>query len=328
MTPLRVVLAGCESPLRDVLRAWERFSRLHCAAVFTDLQRHARDVARWLGPDVPVESLEQLGTTSGAARLSTVRCDWLVSIGSTVLYPPEVLHAPALGGLNMHPGRLPDYAGLHVHQWAIRNGESTFGATIHWLDHRIDTGDIVVQSTFALRGDESGLQLYRRCLRSGTELMLEVLARIDAGRSLPRRPQDPARYRIYRTRDARHGTIDWTRPAVEVERFIRAADYVPFQSPTYTPETHCGDLGFRIRRAVLVDEVASVAPGGIVRADEEGLVIACGDRRTVRATWIEDEEGKRIAIGGPEAGRFELVPGRRFGPVAKATPRIASGEAA
>ena len=67
--------------------------------------------------------------------------------------------APTIGSFNLHPGPLPEYAGLNVPSWAIYEGERSHGVTLHWMDEGIDTGPIVWQERFDDRLDDTGLAL-------------------------------------------------------------------------------------------------------------------------------------------------------------------------
>jgi methionyl-tRNA formyltransferase len=67
--------------------------------------------------------------TAACRQLANRPDAWLISANSTLIIPPVVLDVFAGRSLNLHPGVLPEYAGLHTHQWAIRNGEREFGVT-------------------------------------------------------------------------------------------------------------------------------------------------------------------------------------------------------
>ena len=79
---------------------------------------------------------------------------WLINVNSTMIIPAEVLALFEGRSLNFHPGLLPEYAGLHTHQWAIRNGEREFGVTVHRMEQKIDAGAIVGKLRFPITADE------------------------------------------------------------------------------------------------------------------------------------------------------------------------------
>ena len=209
----------------------------------------------------------------------------------------------------MHPGRLPDYAGLHTHQWAIRNGEAAFGVTVHEMRPSVDTGAVVGRRDFPLQGTETGLSLYLKCMEEGGSLLGEVIDRIVAGKALETHPQDMSRRRLYRHRDALDGRIDWAWTAPVIERFVRAAAYAPLASPTYTPTTH-----LPYGQVLTVDEVvlgpsAPEAPvGGTMIADEDGAGVVCGDGEVV---WLERVQLDGVAMTGREL-LAHVNPGERL----------------
>lgn len=164
--------------------------------------------------------------------------------------------------LNLHNGRLPEYAGRHVHQWAIRNGETESEATIHYMTAGVDAGDIVATRTFPIRPTDTGLSLFKASFAVGTELMIEAARKLMAGETLPRRPQVGTR-RVYRHKDALNGEIDTSMTAQQIVDFVRAGTYFPMRSPSYTPTFN----GKPVRKAEAVN-----APGPDVVACKHGFV--------------------------------------------------------
>jgi len=116
---------------------------------------------------------------------------WLISANSAFIVPAELLEQFEGRSLNFHPGLLPEYAGLHTHQWAIRNGEREFGVTVHRMENAIDTGPIVGQVRFPVKPDDTGLSLYSRCLTAGAELFSRIAGKIVRGEPLAEIPPGP-----------------------------------------------------------------------------------------------------------------------------------------
>lgn len=207
---------------------------------------------------------------------------WLINANSTTIIPAHVLNAFEGRSLNFHPGLLPEYAGLHTHQWAIRNGEREFGVTVHRMEQRIDTGAIVGQLRFPIRPEDTGLSLFSRCLAAGAELFPRVVAQIVRGEPLDDVPQDLTRRKLYRHRDALDGRIDWNTGAQAVADFIRAGNYEPLTSPTYVARLdRIGDADVEVLRA-RVEPASRSEPGTIVDLSDEGPLIACGDGAAIR----------------------------------------------
>jgi methionyl-tRNA formyltransferase len=209
---------------------------------------------------------------------------WLINANSTAIIPVSVLNAFEGRSLNFHPGLLPEYAGLHTHQWAIRNGEREFGVTVHRMEQRVDTGAIVGQLRFPIRPEDTGLSLFSRCLAAGAELFPRIVAQIVRGEPLDDVPQDLTRRKLYRHRDALDGRIDWNARARAVLDFIRAGNYEPLSSPTYVARLdRIGDGDVEVLRA-RVEPATGGEPGVIVDLSDEGPLVICGEGSAIRIT--------------------------------------------
>lgn len=221
--------------------------------------------------------------TAGCQSLADERqCRWLINVNSTLIIPADVLERFGRNSLNFHPGLLPQYAGLHTHQWAIRNGEREFGVTVHRMERGIDTGAIVGQAHFLISPDDTGLSLYSRCLSVGIKLLSRIVKQIIRGDTLTDVPQDLSKRRFYRHRDALDGRIDWEWTASGVINFVRAGNYEPFASPTYVARLDAVP-GFDIEVLRASRERASDAlPGMVIEASAAGPLVVCGDGAAIR----------------------------------------------
>lgn len=286
----RIVLAGNSSPIIKLLDRLDGIHNIVVPGLFTEhpVARELADRSKRIG--LVLRDIRELGTEAGGATLSSYAPDWLFNVNSTQILPAALLEIPTGGCLNMHPGRLPEYAGLHTHQWAIRNGETSFGATLHWMVPSVDAGPIAYRRDFALRATETGLSLFIKCVNGGVELAVKALLEIAAGATPPSIAQDLSRRRVYLHREALDGRIDWSMSARQIRDFVRAADYRPFQSPTYTPEATVNGRSFFVRE---VEELPKTSgePGTILAVDEAGIVLAAGGMSALRLTMVELSTG-------------------------------------
>jgi UDP-4-amino-4-deoxy-L-arabinose formyltransferase/UDP-glucuronic acid dehydrogenase (UDP-4-keto-hexauronic acid decarboxylating) len=243
-------------------------------------------------------------------RLAGKPAGWLINVNSTVIIPPDALKPFEGRCLNFHPGLLPEYAGLHTHQWAIRNGEREFGVTVHRMEQRIDAGAIVGQLRFPIRPDDTGLSLFSRCLAAGAELFPRIIAQIVRGETLGDVPQDLTRRRLYRHRDALDGRIDWNESAEKIVDFIRAGNYEPFASPTYVARLDkVADFDIEVLRATR--EVATgQRPGTVVDISDAGPLIACGNDAAIRI--VKGRNGRRVMTLAQWRDYVSHLPGSRL----------------
>ena len=203
---------------------------------------------------------------------------WLISVNSTAIIGRAVLAHFAGRAVNIHPGRLPDFAGLYAVQWAIRLGEGATAATAHFMTETLDAGDVIYAAPVPLRPHDTGLSAWLRCLRAQAGVLKWLLTEIAAGRELPRISQDLSRRRCFKAADALGDQLPSHLHAIEAERWVRAGTYQPLSSPTYRPTLVIPSP----RLTLLLDEVAvadqsaalDLAPGE-ARALDGKLIVGC-----------------------------------------------------
>jgi methionyl-tRNA formyltransferase len=224
-----------------------------------------------------------------ATRLRDAQVDLLVNIHSLFLIHPSVLAAPTIGSFNLHPGPLPEYAGLNVPSWAIYAGEHSHGVTLHWLDEGIDTGPIAWQERFAIEATDTGLAVSGKCVRHGVPLLLRLaMVAAENARLIPREEQDLSLRRYFSAGPPSGGRVDWAQPADAILRFVRAADYAPFNSPWGHPRGQLAGVSIGIAKAVATGMTAAQPPGTVVELDTSGAVVATGDELIlIQRLWLD-----------------------------------------
>jgi methionyl-tRNA formyltransferase len=224
-----------------------------------------------------------------ATRLRSAEVDLLMNVHSLFLIHPSVLAAPTIGSFNLHPGPLPEYAGLNVPSWAIYEGARSHGVTLHWLDEGIDTGPIAWQERFAIELTDTGLAVSGKCLRHGVPLLLRLatVATADA-HLIPREQQDLTRRKYFSAGPPGDGRVDWAQPADAILRFVRAADYAPFDSPWGHPRAQLAGVSVGVAKAMATGVAAAQPPGTVVEVDDSGAVVATADELIlVQRLWLD-----------------------------------------
>ena len=128
-------------------------------------------------------------TEATLIALQALELDYIVGIHFPYIVPREVLELPRIGVLNLHPAYLPHNRGWHTPSWAILE-ETPIGATLHYMDEGIDSGDIVAQQTLAVRPDDTADKLYGRVKRLEFDVFKQAWPSLVA-QSAARTPQDP-----------------------------------------------------------------------------------------------------------------------------------------
>jgi UDP-4-amino-4-deoxy-L-arabinose formyltransferase/UDP-glucuronic acid dehydrogenase (UDP-4-keto-hexauronic acid decarboxylating) len=259
------------------------------------------------GLDLEVVPAERVRDPSLADTIREWEVDLLLNVHSLFVVHGDVVAAPRIGSFNLHPGPLPEYAGLNVPSWAILNGESRHAVTLHWMEPGIDTGAIAYEAAFDITPDDTGLSVSLRCIREGIPLLTRLLEDAAAGRAaIPSRPQDLARRRFYGRDAPDGGRLRWDRSARDVVNLVRASDYDPFPSPWGRPHSRLGDVDVEVLQSALTGEACTAPPGTVGRADETGALVAAADE------WVLV---RRVARPGeaPVGAADLLRPGMRLG---------------
>jgi methionyl-tRNA formyltransferase len=197
--------------------------------------------------------------------------DVIVVVAYGQILPKAILEIPRIVCLNLHASLLPRWRGAAPIQTTIAAGDRETGITVMYMDEGLDTGDILMQSRIDISPNETGSSLHDRLGKIAAEALIESLDLLSKG-AAPRVPQDDAlaSYAPKLTRD--QGKIDWTEPAVVIERKIRAFD--PWPGTFMLLDGPGGrSQKLKIFRASVVPG-KQAAPGKILRADQEGILIS------------------------------------------------------
>jgi methionyl-tRNA formyltransferase len=311
--PLRIVVAAEEAAGVQVIRGLLALPRPPelVAVLTTPSARSARrplvhEAAEELGLRTWPAELVQQAELGDALRDEDV--DLLVNVHSLHVVNPIVLDAPRIGSFNLHPGPLPQYAGLNAPSWAIFHGERKHAATVHWMDAGIDTGPIAYTASFEIGEGDTGLAVAGKCVRVGIPLVVRLVeqAAVEPAR-IPRVEQEPGLRRYFAAGAPNGGRIDWTASASEIVRFVRAADYAPYASPWGHPRAELFGRDVGIAKASTTGTGARSAPGAVVEVDDRGALVAAHDELVlVERLWL-DGRYRRVAdvVGNPPSGRLQ-----------------------
>ncbi len=276
--PLRILLAAEEAAGLQALKAVDQSEHELVGVLTSNTHGDSRGatvdgVARNLG--YPVWSARDVKDPALAERMRSLQVDVLLNVHSLYLIHADVVTAPRIGSFNLHPGPLPDYAGLNTPMWAVFNGETRYGVTLHWMSPDVDTGDIAYQEMFDLDGNDTGRTVSTKCVRLGVPLVNRLLTDAGTG-SIPQVQQDLSKRRYFLKKDKPDVRIDWSKSARAIDAHVRAADYYPLPSPWGHPVAQCNGEDVRIAKVKRTDE-ATTAPPGTVETHGETRVVATGD---------------------------------------------------
>ncbi|MGA7228829.1 MAG: formyltransferase family protein [Acidimicrobiia bacterium] len=124
---------------------------------------------------------------AGIELLQSLDLDYIIGVHFPYVVPGAVLEVPRIGVTNLHPALLPFNRGWHTPSWAILD-QTPIGATLHFMDEGLDTGDIVAQVELPIEPDDTADRLYHRLLRLEVKLFAEAWPLLASG-DPPRTPQ-------------------------------------------------------------------------------------------------------------------------------------------
>jgi methionyl-tRNA formyltransferase len=198
--------------------------------------------------------------------IEKVQAEAFVIAGFPHLLSREMLARFAHGGLNVHPGRLPEERGAAPLFWALKLGRTAIGWTIHVVDEGEDSGDVVAAGELAFERGTDGQQILRRCAEAAVPALIKSVRGLIDG-DLIRTPQAQERARRCPRPDFRDGRIDPDRPAEEVFTFVGGC------AASYSVFAECGGDRFFIKRPLSFDPNATLAFEYVLTGDR--LLLRC-----------------------------------------------------
>jgi methionyl-tRNA formyltransferase len=238
-------------------------------------------------------------------QLAALHADVMVVVAYGLILPQLVLDTPRFGCLNVHASLLPRWRGAAPIQRAIEAGDATTGITIMQMDAGLDTGAMLATASCAIGARTYG-ELHDELAQLGAPLLLGVLDDLH-NRQRQGRVQDDAQACYAHKTLKSEALIDWYRDARELDRRVRA----------FNPFPVCyGVLGgerVRVWAARPLPSVATAeAPGTILRADDAGIVIRCGEG-ALALEVLQRENGKALTAQQLlRAHQLQFAVGRRF----------------
>ncbi len=174
----------------------------------------------------PFHVVDDVNSAHWSTVIRAFQPDIIVSVRFSNVFKAEVIGIPRLGTFNIHPGELPQYAGLFPSFRAMLNDEPRIGCTLHRVDNRIDAGPVLGIGWTDMVPEQGLLWHVFKSYNAGLDLFIDALPRLSAGQAVAETPQDNS-LRAYRSMP----------PAQDVRRFIERG----FQ--LFDPATYAQSLG-------------------------------------------------------------------------------------
>ena len=277
---MRLIFAGTPDFAATILAGLIN-SHHHVTAVLTQPDRPAgRGLRLRLSPvkalalkhAMPVLQPASLRSPTLLAELAEQQSDAMVVAAYGLLLPDTVLALFGHGCINVHASLLPRWRGAAPIQRAILAGDTQSGISIMQMDQGLDTGPVVAMRPCAIAPEDTAGSLHDRLAALGTAALLDVLEHCERG-ELQATPQNESQVSYAKRIDKSEGLIDWSLPASQLERLVRAFNPWPI-AYTVSEASH---TRLCVWRAQARAGACRFPAGHIESASASGLDVATGD---------------------------------------------------
>ena len=309
---MRIVFAGTPEFATQHLQALLDAGR-EIVAVYTQPDRPAGRGQKLMPSPVKQLALQHgiavyqpqtLRDPAAQAELAALTPDLMVVVAYGLILPQVVLDTPRLGCINSHASLLPRWRGAAPIQRAIEAGDASSGVTVMQMEAGLDTGPMLLKVTTTITAEDTGGSLHDRLATLGSQAVVEAVTKLAAG-ELRGEVQDDSLATYAHKLNKDEARLDWSRPAVELERLVRAFNPWPICHSTLNGEAlkvHAAQLG-----------EGQGAPGSVLAADKSGLTVACGEG-ALRLTRLQLPGGKPLSFADLYNSRREqFAPGLVLG---------------
>ena len=275
-------------PLRKIFAGTPDFAAQHLAALLDSPHDIVavytkEDTPSGRGKKLQASAVKQLATEHGLTviqpktlkaleaeqQLALFNADLMVVVAYGLILPQVILDTPRLGCINVHGSLLPRWRGAAPIQRAIWAGDKQSGVTIMQMDQGLDTGPMLYKAALDIAPDETSATLYQRLAELGPVALTQAIDLL-AQNKLPAEVQDESKTNYAAKLSKDEAKINWQDDALLIERCIRA--FNPWPISTFELD----GMTIKVSKAQLSETTTTEAPGTIIAADKQGIVIATG----------------------------------------------------
>ncbi|MBR6940741.1 MAG: methionyl-tRNA formyltransferase [Clostridia bacterium] len=238
--------------------------------------------------DIPVYQPVKMKDGTALDMLKAADPELVIVTAYGKILPPEILHFPKYGCINIHASLLPELRGAAPIQWAILNGLEKTGVTSMQMDEGLDTGDMLLTAETKITDNMNAEELHDILSELGAEVMSRTIDALQRGELHPIK-QDHSAYTYAPMLSKELSPIDWSKPAKEVHNKIRGLYSWPCATAALDGKT------VKIHKSILSEKTGGY-PGEIVERNNK-LTVCCGDGRCIEILNLQAENKKAMPVG-------------------------------
>ncbi|WP_433779085.1 methionyl-tRNA formyltransferase [Flavobacterium anhuiense] len=200
------------------------------------------------------------------AELKALNANLQIVVAFRML-PKVVWEMPSLGTFNLHASLLPNYRGAAPINWAIINGETKTGVTTFFIDDKIDTGAMILNSEINIEPEETAGQLHDRLMHLGSTTVIDTLKVIENGNVVTTIQEDYDDIKTAYKLNKENCKIDWTKSGAEINNLIRGLS--PYPASWCFLKDQNEELNIKIYEGKLISESHSYEIGKLISSKKE-----------------------------------------------------------
>ena len=312
---MRVIFAGTPDFAATHLQAILEDDRYQLVAIYTQPDRPAgrgkkitqspvKKLA--LANDIQLEQPASLTDIKTQETIARLEADVLIVVAYGLILPQAVLDIPRLGCINVHGSILPKWRGAAPIQRAIEAGDRETGVTVMQMDVGLDTGPMLTTSLCTIDDKETSASLYPKLAVLGAQALINTLEKMRSGTAVGI-AQDSTQSSYADKIAKQESLIDWSASVTEIERRVRA--FNPF------PAAYSLVNGQRIKIWLASADSRDYhgVPGEILSADNDGLLVKCGNGALLISTIQLAGKSKMCVSEALKSRASIFSPGNRLG---------------
>lgn len=219
---------------------------------------------------LPVFQPASLRPEENQQLVADLNADVMVVVAYGLILPKAVLDMPRLGCINVHGSLLPRWRGAAPIQRSLWAGDAETGVTIMKMDVGLDTGDMLYKLSCPITQEDTSATLYDKLAELGPQGLIKTLEQLAEG-TAKTEVQDEALVTYAEKLSKDEALLDWTLPAAQLERCIRAFNPWPMSWMVID------DQPVKVWKASVIESHVQAAPGTIVEANKQGIQVATAE---------------------------------------------------
>ena len=216
---------------------------------------------------LPVFQPASLRPQENQQLVADLNTDVMVVVAYGLILPKAVLDMPRLGCLNVHGSLLPRWRGAAPIQRSLWAGDTDTGVTIMQMDVGLDTGDMLYKLSCPITAEDTSATLYDKLAELGPKGLIDTLQQLADNRVQPE-VQDEALVTYAEKLSKEEARLDWSLPAAQLERCIRAFNPWPMSWLEIDGQP------VKVWQASVIAGPVNAAPGTIIEANKQGIQVA------------------------------------------------------